>query len=133
MIAGILKKVFGSRNERLVKQYAQTAKAITALEPQMQALSDQALAAKTPEFKQRIANGESLDSLLPEAFAVVREARARTPFELEVVDIAGDARLEAEYRTLLPVIEIDGVRAFTYFVTVEALLDRMQEDGSPPR
>ena len=77
MIAGILKKVFGSRNERLVKQYAQTAKAITALEPQMQALSDQALAAKTPEFKQRIANGESLDSLLPEAFAVVREASKR--------------------------------------------------------
>jgi len=77
MIAGLIKKVFGSRNERLVKQYAQTAKAINALEPQMQALSDQELAAKTPEFKQRIANGESLDSLLPEAFAVVREAGKR--------------------------------------------------------
>ncbi len=77
MIAGLLKKVFGSRNERLVKQYAQTAKSINALEPQMQALSDQELAAKTPEFKQRIANGESLDSLLPEAFAVVREASKR--------------------------------------------------------
>ena len=71
--------------------------------------------------------------LCEQALAVVHEARARTPFELEIVDIAGDARLEAEYRTLLPVIEIDGVRAFTYFVTVEALLDRMQEDGSPPR
>jgi hypothetical protein len=71
--------------------------------------------------------------LCEQALAVVREARARAPFELEIVDIAGDARLEAEYRTLLPVIEIDGVRAFTYFVTVEALLDRMQEDGSPPR
>ncbi len=77
MIAGLLQKVFGSRNERLVKQYAQTAKSINALEPQMQALSDQELAAKTPEFKQRIANGESLDSLLPEAFAVVREAGKR--------------------------------------------------------
>jgi preprotein translocase subunit SecA len=77
MIAGLIKKVFGSRNERLVKQYAQTAKAINALEPQMQALSDQELAAKTPEFKQRIANGEPLDSLLPEAFAVVREAGKR--------------------------------------------------------
>jgi hypothetical protein len=71
--------------------------------------------------------------LCEQALAVVREARAHTPFELEIVDIAGDARLEAEYRTLLPVIEIDGVRSFTYFVTVEALLDRMQEDGSPPR
>ncbi|MBI5752723.1 MAG: preprotein translocase subunit SecA [Hydrogenophilales bacterium] len=77
MIAGLIKKVFGSRNERLVKQYAQTAKTINALEQQMQALSDQELAAKTPEFKQRIANGESLDSLLPEAFAVVREAGKR--------------------------------------------------------
>ncbi|MBT9612112.1 MAG: preprotein translocase subunit SecA [Burkholderiales bacterium] len=76
-MSGLLKKVFGSRNERLVKQYAQTAKTINALEPQMQALSDQELAAKTPEFKQRIANGEALDSLLPEAFAVVREAGKR--------------------------------------------------------
>jgi hypothetical protein len=71
--------------------------------------------------------------LCEQALAVVREAQARTPFDLEMVDIAGDAGLEAEYRTLLPVIEIDGVRAFTYFVTVEALLDRMQEDGSLPR
>ncbi len=77
MIAGLIKKVFGSRNERLIKQYAQTAKTINALEPQMQALSDQALAAKTSEFKQRVTNGESLDSLLPEAFAVVREAGKR--------------------------------------------------------
>ncbi len=77
MIAGLFKKMFGSRNERLVKQYAQVAKAINALEPQVQALSDQELADKTPEFKQRIANGELLDSLLPEAFAVVREASKR--------------------------------------------------------
>ena len=71
--------------------------------------------------------------LCEQALAVVHDARAHTPFELEVVDITGNARLEAEYRTLLPVIEIDGVRSFTYFVTVEALLDRMQDDGSPPR
>jgi len=67
------------------------------------------------------------------ALAVVHEARARAAFELEIVDIAGDDQLEAEYRTLLPVIEIDGVRAFTYFVTVEAFLDRVHGDGSPPR
>jgi len=77
MIAGLLKKVFGSRNERLIKQYSQVVRSINALEPQMQALSDQELAGKTNEFKNRVANGESLDGLLPEAFAVVREAGRR--------------------------------------------------------
>ena len=77
MITALLQKVFGSRNERLVKQYAATVRTINALEPQMQALSDQELAAKTPAFKQRVANGEALDSLLPEAFAVMREAGRR--------------------------------------------------------
>ena len=77
MITALLQKVFGSRNERLVKQYATTVRTINALEPQMQALSDQELAAKTPAFKQRVANGEALDDLLPEAFAVVREVGRR--------------------------------------------------------
>jgi len=77
MISGLLKKIFGSRNDRLIKQYAQTVKRINALEPQIQALSDDQLRAKTDEFRQRHANGESLDDLLPEAFAVVREAGKR--------------------------------------------------------
>jgi preprotein translocase subunit SecA len=77
MISGLLKKIFGSRNDRLIKQYSQTVKRINALEPAMQALSDEALRAKTEEFRQRHANGESLDDLLPEAFAVVREAGVR--------------------------------------------------------
>ena len=77
MISGLLKKVFGSRNERLIKQYSQTVKQINALEPQMQALDDAALRAKTDEFRSRHAAGESLDALLPEAFAVVREASQR--------------------------------------------------------
>ncbi|MEC5397746.1 preprotein translocase subunit SecA [Uliginosibacterium sp. H1] len=77
MIAGLLKKVFGSRNDRLVRQYTNKVRAISALEPQMQALSDEALRAKTDEFKQRIASGTALDELLPEAFAVVREAGKR--------------------------------------------------------
>ena len=64
--------------------------------------------------------------------AVVDDAGARAAFELEVVDITGDPKREAEFRTLLPVIEIDGVRAFTYFVTVEALLERLKEYGSAP-
>jgi preprotein translocase subunit SecA len=77
MISGLLKKIFGSRNERLVKQYSQTVGKINALEPAMQALSDEQLQAKTGEFKERLARGESLDALLPEAFAVVREAGRR--------------------------------------------------------
>ena len=77
MISGLLKKVFGSRNERLIKQYSQAVKQINALEPQMQALDDAALRAKTDEFRSRHAAGESLDALLPEAFAVVREASQR--------------------------------------------------------
>jgi len=74
MISGLLKKVFGSRNERLLRQYSHSVRAINALESTISALSDDALRAKTAEFKQRHAAGESIDKLLPEAFAVVREA-----------------------------------------------------------
>ena len=77
MISGLLKKVFGSRNDRLIKQYTQTVKRINALEPAMEGLGDEQLRAKTDEFRQRHAKGESLDDLLPEAFAVVREAGKR--------------------------------------------------------
>ncbi|MFA7322573.1 MAG: preprotein translocase subunit SecA, partial [Dokdonella sp.] len=78
MISGFLKKIFGSRNDRLIRQYAQSVKKINAFEPALQALSDAQLRGKTDEFRQRIANGETLDALLPEAFAVVREASQRT-------------------------------------------------------
>jgi preprotein translocase subunit SecA len=77
MISTLFKKLFGSRNDRLVKQYAQKVEQINALEPAMQALSDDELRAKTEEFKQRYTNGESLEKLLPEAFAVVREGGRR--------------------------------------------------------
>lgn len=77
MISTLFKKLFGSRNDRLVKQYAQKVQQINALEPAMQALSDEDLRAKTAEFKQRYANGETLEKLLPEAFAVVREGSRR--------------------------------------------------------
>ena len=77
MISTLFKRIFGSRNDRLVKQYAQKVLSINAIEPSMQALSDEALKAKTEEFKQRYANGETLEQLLPEAFAVVREAGKR--------------------------------------------------------
>ena len=77
MISRILKSVFGSRNDRLVKQYTRKVAAINALEPLMAALPDADLIAKTAAFKARVAGGESLDDILPEAFAVVREAGKR--------------------------------------------------------
>jgi preprotein translocase subunit SecA len=77
MTTGFLQKIFGSRNQRLVKQYQKTVAAINALEPQIEQLTDDQLRDKTAEFRQRVANGESLDRLLPEAFAVCREASRR--------------------------------------------------------
>ena len=77
MISSLLKKVFGSRNDRLVKQYTAKVKAINVLEPAMQQLSDADLRAKTDAFKARFQQGETLDQLLPEAFAVMREAAHR--------------------------------------------------------
>lgn len=77
MLTHFAKKIFGSRNDRLLKQYRKTVAKINALEPHMQALSDEELQAKTPEFKDRLAQGETLDNILPEAFAVCREASRR--------------------------------------------------------
>ena len=77
MITGFLKKIFGSRNERLLRQYRAVVARINALEPSMQALSDEQLAGKTAGFRERVAAGADLDELLPEAFAVVREASRR--------------------------------------------------------
>ncbi len=77
MITGLFKKIFGSRNERLLRQYMRSVRAINALEPAYAALPDDALKAKTAEFRQRHADGETLDDLLPEAFAVVRESSRR--------------------------------------------------------
>ena len=77
MISNILTRIFGSRNERLLKQYGQVVREINALEPATAALSDEALKAKTTELRARLANGEEVDAVLPEAFAVVREAGKR--------------------------------------------------------
>lgn len=77
MLLKLLTKVFGSRNERVLKIMRKRVERINALEPAMERLSDEELRAKTAEFKQRVAEGKSLDSLLEEAFAVVREASKR--------------------------------------------------------
>ncbi|OJX33785.1 MAG: preprotein translocase subunit SecA [Burkholderiales bacterium 68-12] len=77
MATNLLTKIFGSRNDRLLKQYRKTVARINAMEPEYEKLSDEQLRAKTEEFKNRAAQGESLDELLPEAFAVVREGSKR--------------------------------------------------------
>ena len=77
MINSLLTRVFGSRNERQLRQLNRIVAKINALEPEIQKLSDDQLKAKTPEFRERIAAGEALDKVLPEAFAVCREASLR--------------------------------------------------------
>lgn len=77
MISNLFTKIFGSRNDRTIKNLRKTVALINALETQLEALSDDDLKAKTAEFRERYDNGQSLDDLLPEAFAVVREASKR--------------------------------------------------------
>src|SRR5579872_2724302 len=78
MISSVLKKVFGSANDRRLKGYRPGVAAINALEPEFAALSDDQLAGKTAEFRAQLAAGKTLDDLLPQAFAAVREAAKRT-------------------------------------------------------
>ena len=77
MLPKLLTQIFGSRNDRLLKQYRRVVEQINALEPQFEKLDDAGLQAKTGEFRERLAKGETLDALLPEAFATVREAGKR--------------------------------------------------------
>lgn len=103
-MASFLTKIFGSRNERLIKQYRRKVAAINKLEPEMKALTDEQLKGKTAEFRQRLADGASLDSLLPEAFAVVREASFRVlgmrHFDVQLIGgmVLNDGKI-AEMRT----------------------------------
>ena len=78
MIGKLANKIFGSRNQRVLSRYKKTVARINQLEDSLASLSDEQLAAKTQDFKQRYSSGETLDDLLPEAFAVVREAGKRT-------------------------------------------------------
>ena len=77
MFDSFLTKIFGSRNDRLIRQYRKRCAQINKLEPEIQALTDEQLRGKTAEFRERLEKGETLDALLPEAFAVVREASRR--------------------------------------------------------
>ena len=86
MFASILTKIFGSRNDRLIKKMNKTVALINGLEQQLEQLSDDQLKARTDEFIQRIQDGETVDDILPEAFATVREASKRV-FSMRHFDV----------------------------------------------
>jgi preprotein translocase subunit SecA len=104
MVSRLVKKIFGSRNDRLVKQYRKQVTQISALEESISSLSDDELKNKTSEFRQRLQDGESLDKILPEAFAVVREAGKRVlgmrHFDVQLIGgmVLNDGKI-AEMRT----------------------------------
>jgi len=104
MVSRLVKKIFGSRNDRLVKQYRKQVTQITALEESISSLSDDELKNKTSEFRQRLKDGESLENLLPEAFATVREAGKRVlgmrHFDVQLIGgmVLNDGKI-AEMRT----------------------------------
>jgi preprotein translocase subunit SecA len=89
MIVSVLKKVFGTKNDRTIKELSVILDEISRLEPALTTLTDEELKAKTPQFKERLQNGASLDDILPEAFAVAREAARRTvqmrPFDAQII------------------------------------------------
>jgi len=124
-VANFLTRIFGSRNQRLVRQYAKSVKSINALEEGLQALGDEALKDKTAEFRQRYVNGETLEQLLPEAFAVAREASVRTmhmrPFDVQLIGgmVLHDGNI-AEMRT---------GEGKTLMSTLPAYLNAISDDG----
>jgi preprotein translocase subunit SecA len=124
-VANFITRIFGSRNQRLLKQYAKTVNRINVLEEGLQALSDEQLAGKTAEYKQRVADGETLDQLLPEAFAVAREASLRAlgmrPFDVQLIGgmVLHDGNI-AEMRT---------GEGKTLVATLPAYLNALSGDG----
>ena len=124
-MANFLTRIFGSRNQRLVRQYSKSVQSINALEEGLQALDDAALKARTEELKKRFAAGESLQQLLPEAFAVAREASVRTmhmrPFDVQLIGgmVLHDGNI-AEMRT---------GEGKTLMATLPAYLNAISGDG----
>ncbi len=124
-MANFLTRIFGSRNQRLVRQYSKSVNSINALEEGLQALGDEALQAKTTEFRQRYTNGETLEQLLPEVFAVAREASVRTmqmrPFDVQLIGgmVLHDGNI-AEMRT---------GEGKTLMSTLPAYLNAISDDG----
>jgi preprotein translocase subunit SecA len=124
-VANFLTRIFGSRNQRLLRQYSKTVNRINSMEEGLQALSDDALRAKTDDFRQRYSNGETLVDLLPEVFAVAREAAVRAlgmrPFDVQLIGgmVLHDGNI-AEMRT---------GEGKTLMATLPAYLNTISSDG----
>jgi len=124
-VANFLTRIFGSRNQRLLRQYSKVVKKISSLEEGLQALSDDEIKAKTEVFRQRYTDGETLEQLLPEAFAVAREASVRTmgmrPFDVQLIGgmVLHDGNI-AEMRT---------GEGKTLMSTLPAYLNAISSDG----
>jgi preprotein translocase subunit SecA len=124
-VANFLTSIFGSRNQRLLRQYSKVVSRINALEEGMQQLDDAALRAKTDEFRQRYNDGEALENLLPETFAVAREAGLRAlgmrPFDVQLIGgmVLHDGNI-AEMRT---------GEGKTLVATLPAYLNAISGDG----
>jgi len=124
-VAKFLTSIFGSRNQRLLRQYSKIVKKINALEESVQALDDSAMKAKIEEFRKRHEDGETLDGLLPEAFAIAREASVRTlhmrPFDVQLIGgmVLHDGNI-AEMRT---------GEGKTLMSTLPAYLNSISNDG----
>ncbi len=124
-MANVLTRVFGSRNQRLLRQYSKVVNKINALEEGVQSLDDQQLRARTDEFRKRYADGESLEDLLPEVFAVAREASHRAlglrPFDVQLIGgmVLHDGNI-AEMRT---------GEGKTLVATLPAYLNAISGDG----
>ncbi len=124
-MANVLTRIFGSRNQRLVRQYSKTVNRINALEEDIKALDDAGLRAKTDEFRKRYGDGETLEDLLPEAFAVAREAAVRAlgmrPFDVQLIGgmVLHDGNI-AEMRT---------GEGKTLVATLPAYLNAISGDG----
>jgi preprotein translocase subunit SecA len=124
-VANFLTRIFGSRNQRLLRQYSKVVKKINSFEEDLKALDDAAFTAKTAEFRRRYGDGESLENLLPEAFAVAREAAVRTlglrPFDVQLIGgmVLNDGNI-AEMRT---------GEGKTLMSTLPAYLNALSGDG----
>lgn len=125
MATGLFKKIFGSKNERELKRMRRTVKLINELESDIQSLSDEELRSKTGEFRQRVDEGESLDKILPEAFAVVREASKRVMgmrhFDVQLI---GGMTLHAG-----KVAEMRTGEGKTLVATLAAYLNSLEQKG----
>ncbi|RUO23534.1 preprotein translocase subunit SecA [Aliidiomarina iranensis] len=145
MLGSLFKRIFGSRNDRVIRGTRKQVERINAMEAEYEALSEEALRGKTAEFKERLEKGESLESLLPEAFAVAREASKRTlemrPFDVQLIGgiILNEHRI-AEMRTgegktltaLLPAYLNALTGKSVHIITVNDYLARRDAESSRP-